>query len=514
MNLNFLMIYLSLYTEDIRKKENHRITSAMIDVILFKSHKKGDNKVVKQSEVVHWMESQIGRSHDTDGAFGAQCVDWANVIYKKYFNFSRSGNAINYASPPYPPGASAFSPGTPQPGDVLVYQTTGHLAQYGHIGMCLGYEKDTKTIIALDQNITNPAGTGGPVTKVRRSINDPQCRLYKIIRLKFDEYDLPDSYAGGGGSGGNDGGGRSSRRRRRQSNAGRRFSRADIEKLNVNVDPSLPVFDQFEGDPEYEVTQTATDVLGTTVGTHSRAGTKSDIEVASFGTNGTRILGMPLCFSPLDDPANRVFNNTFESDLPVIFIQPGKPYVNKKLFGTADEGGWFNLGLKKFNQIGNAGAHLVKYLTTGRTDYKDNRFQAFKSASSEYYRYVNTLLVQIHTAMALDGIFDLTPFMNQGKYGLAFYASRGTSVSESASNDYSISEIAREAQDKQAQVREKKLAAQTGGTSIISMAANWFGELMKSVAEIPVIGGIIGSLTQNLDGSGLYYRAKRFYEIY
>ena len=107
--------------------------------------------------------------------------------------------------------------------------------------------------------------------------------------------------------------------------------------------------------------------------------------------------------------------------------------MNKKLFGTADEGGWLNLGAKKFNKLGNAGASAIKYLATGRTDFRDNRFQAFKSASAEYYNYVNTLLVQVHTAMALDGIFDLTNFLNNGKYGLAFYASKGTSVSESAS---------------------------------------------------------------------------------
>lgn len=463
--------------------------------------------MVKQSEAVKWMESQIGQSFDVDGAFGAQCVDWANKIYQKYFNFSRNGNAIDYANPPYPPGATAFSPGTPQPGDVLVYQTTGALAQYGHIGLCLGYNKSTKMITVLDQNITNPAGTGGPVTKRERSINEPSCRLYKIIRLKFDEYDLPESYAGSGGSGGGEGGG-GSRRRRRGSNAGKRFSKADIDKLNVKVDPSTPQFEEFSGDPEYNITQTATTVLGNVVGSNARAGTKADIEVAAFGNKGTKILGMPLFFSPLDDPGRRVFNNTFESDLPVVFIQPGKPYVNKKLFGTADEGGWLNLGAKKFNKLGNAGASAIKYLATGRTDFRDNRFQAFKSTSAEYYNYVNTLLVQVHTAMALDGIFDLTNFLNNGKYGLAFYASKGTSVSESASNDYSLSEIAREAQDKQAQIREKKLAAQTGGTSITSMVGNWFGELMKSIAEIPVIGGLIGSLTENLDGSGLYYPDK------
>ena len=465
--------------------------------------------MVKQSEALAWIEKQVGQSFDLDGAYGAQCVDWANKVMQKYGNnFRRGGNAIDYANPPYPPGAKAFSPGTPQPGDILVYNTG---TPWGHIAVCVGYDKSSKKITSLDQNITNPAGTGGPVTKAVRTANDPSCRLIKIIRLAFDEYDLPESYSGGassGGGGGDGEGGGSKRRRRRGSNAGRRFSRADIEKLNVKVDPAAPALGEFEGDPEYEITQAGTDVLGASVARKGRPGTKTDIEVAAFGSKGTKILGMPLFFSPLDDPGQRVFNNTFESDLPVVFIHPGKPYVNKKLFGTADEGGWLNLGAKKFNQVGNAVTNAVKFLTTGRTDFRDNRFQAFKSASAEYYNYVNTMLLQVHTAMSLEGVFDLKGFMNDGKYGLAFYAAKGTSISESASSDYSLSEIAREAQDKQAQVREKKLAAQTGGTSIISMVGNWFGELMKSVAEIPVIGGIIGSLTENLDGSGLYYPDK------
>lgn len=464
--------------------------------------------MVKQSEVVKWIESQVGKSI-TRGSGNAQCVALINEFYYKFSNgFTRGGyGAILYKDPPYPPNMKAFDPGTPQAGDVLVYRTTGAMAVYGHIGMCLGYNKNTKEITFMDQNYGAGSGYGGkPGQKGTRKIDDPTCKLVKIIRLDM-EMDLGGDYVSGGSGGGGDGGG-SSRRRRRGSNAGKRFSKADIDKLNVKVDPATPQFEEFSGDPEYNITQTATTVLGNVVGSNARAGTKADIEVAAFGNKGTKILGMPLFFSPLDDPGRRVFNNTFESDLPVVFIQPGKPYVNKKLFGTADEGGWLNLGAKKFNKLGNAGASAIKYLATGRTDFRDNRFQAFKSASAEYYNYVNTLLVQVHTAMALDGIFDLTNFLNNGKYGLAFYASKGTSVSESASNDYSLSEIAREAQDKQAQIREKKLAAQTGGTSIISMVGNWFGELMKSIAEIPVIGGLIGSLTENLDGSGLYYPDK------
>ena len=464
--------------------------------------------MVKQSEVVKWIENQIGKSN-IRGSGNAQCVALINEFYYKFCNgFTRGGyGAILYKDPPYPPNAKAFDPGTPQAGDVLVYRTTGEFAKYGHIGMCLGYNKSTKEITFMDQNYGAGAGYGGkPGEKGVRKIDNPACKLVKIIRLDM-EMDLGgDDVSSGSGGGSGEGG--SSRRRRRGSNAGRRFSRADIEKLNVKVDPATPQLEEFSGDPEYNITQTATTVLGNVVGSNARTGTKADIEVAAFGGKGTKILGMPLFFSPLDDPGRRVFNNTFESDLPVVFIQPGKPYVNKKLFGTADEGGWLNLGAKKFNKIGNAGASAVKFLATGRTDFRDNRFQAFKSASAEYYNYVNTLLVQVHTAMALDGVFDLTGFLNNGKYGLAFYASKGTSVSESASNDYSLSEIAREAQDKQAQIREKKLAAQTGGTSIISMVGNWFGELMKSIAEIPVIGGLIGSLTENLDGSGLYYPDK------
>src|SRR5699024_11562674 len=76
---------------------------------------------------------------------------------------------------------------------------------------------------------------------------------------------------------------------------------------------------------------------------------------------------------------------------------------------------------------------------------------------------------------------------------------------ESVNNEYSTPDVAREANDKQADIREKRLLAQVGGGTLADKASYWISELTKQAADLPVIGGFIGAMTENLDGSQLYY---------
>lgn len=90
-----------------------------------------------QAEAVQWVKSQVGKSLDMDGAYGAQCVDLI-LAYYDYFGVPRaSGNGADYAWNTLPSGWQRIQGAQPQPGDILVY--TGG---YGHVAI---YESDYST---------------------------------------------------------------------------------------------------------------------------------------------------------------------------------------------------------------------------------------------------------------------------------------------------------------------------------------------------------------------------------
>lgn len=90
-----------------------------------------------QSEAIQWVKSQVGKSLDMDGAYGAQCVDLI-LAYYDYLGVPRSsGNGADYTWNTLPSGWQRLQGATPQPGDILVY--TGG---YGHVAI---YESDYST---------------------------------------------------------------------------------------------------------------------------------------------------------------------------------------------------------------------------------------------------------------------------------------------------------------------------------------------------------------------------------
>ena len=224
------------------------------------------------------------------------------------------------------------------------------------------------------------------------------------------------------------------------------------------------------------------------------------------GTHAAKIMGMPLNFSPLDDPAGDVFSETIEQDLPVVFFHPGKPKVNKRLFGKKEEGGLFDLGTVGNRILGLATDRPI-FSMLGLTSYKDGRFISFKSDWSTYHQYVQTILQYIHASMGLPGLFTLSSLVkNPSIYGIPFYASKGTSISESSNNEYRQSEFAAEANSKAESIREKKVYASTGQSGIIAEIGDFLKETIRDLTQdIPVIGGLVGAFTENLDGSVLSY---------
>lgn len=229
--------------------------------------------------------------------------------------------------------------------------------------------------------------------------------------------------------------------------------------------------------------------------------------VSAGGSKNVRVMGLPLIYSPLDDPDQRVFGNTFESDLPLVFITPGKPKVNRKLFSSVGAGSLFQTS----SVVATVGNAIVEgaFSMIGIKTNKDSRFISFKPAYSEYYKYVQTILQYIHASMGLDGVFDFGRYDsddNFKNFGLAFYASNSSSIDEGANNEYIQSDIGQEANAKQAEIRENKMLAGMGMSGLLdSVVAGLRDMVVNATENIPVIGSLVGSFIEGLDGSQLQY---------
>ena len=93
-----------------------------------------------QAEALQWVKSQVGKTLDMDGAYGAQCVDLI-LAYYDYLGVPRaSGNGADYTWNSLPSGWKRIQGAAPQPGDILVY--TGGYENYGHVAI---YESDYST---------------------------------------------------------------------------------------------------------------------------------------------------------------------------------------------------------------------------------------------------------------------------------------------------------------------------------------------------------------------------------
>ena len=85
---------------------------------------------VTADQAIAWVQSQVGKALDVDGAYGAQCVDLI-MAYYDYLGVPRaSGNAVDYTTNALPSGWQRIKGAQPQKGDILVY--TGG---YGHVAI-------------------------------------------------------------------------------------------------------------------------------------------------------------------------------------------------------------------------------------------------------------------------------------------------------------------------------------------------------------------------------------------
>lgn len=126
-----------------------------------------------QSEALTWIRSQVGKSLDYDGSYGAQCVDFVMYYYKFLGVNPSSGNGGDYTWNALPSGWQRIQGAQPQPGDVLVY--TGG---YGHVAI---YEAD---YITYHQNY---AGKSYVVKVTNLKYNDSRIGVpyWGVVRPNF-----------------------------------------------------------------------------------------------------------------------------------------------------------------------------------------------------------------------------------------------------------------------------------------------------------------------------------------
>ena len=86
------------------------------------------------ADAIAWAQSQVGKSLDYDGVYGAQCVDLICCYYQYLGQRSPGGNGCDYATNRLPDGWQRIKGAQPQPGDILVYSGNSE-NPYGHVGI-------------------------------------------------------------------------------------------------------------------------------------------------------------------------------------------------------------------------------------------------------------------------------------------------------------------------------------------------------------------------------------------
>lgn len=251
---------------------------------------------------------------------------------------------------------------------------------------------------------------------------------------------------------------------------------------------------------------TGGEVDETTAGTSPTNEDDEAMIEANRGAYGLKVFGMPMAFSPIDDPNRRVYRGTFESDLPVIWINPGTPRVNTRLFGKsflADSGS------DVLNALYGVGKTMVNaaFSMYNIAANPGNRFMNFKGNYKEYYKYVQAIAMSVYQDMQLPGTFSFYNYADKdyAKYGVPFYATGSSvSISESVSNSFQESTIGGEVNQRNRQIRMEKSFAGVNGAAE-KIAADLKDTVSDIMKNIPVVGGVVGAFVASLNGDNMQY---------
>ena len=110
-----------------------------------------------QAEALNWAKSQINKSLDYDGKYGAQCVDLIAYYYQYLGTRTPGGNAEKYRSNALPSGWTRVY-GDYQPGDIGVWKPSYSYNGYstsslGHVGIITSLSGSN--FYAVNQNFSN-----------------------------------------------------------------------------------------------------------------------------------------------------------------------------------------------------------------------------------------------------------------------------------------------------------------------------------------------------------------------
>ena len=131
-----------------------------------------------QSQAVSWAQSQVGKSLDHDGVYGAQCVDLIRFYYAYLGVSPQSGNGCDYATNALPTDWSRIQYNNgfvPQPGDIAVW--TYASSSSGHVAIVTS--ADSSTMNVVEQN-----GSTG-ITR-EHTYNYSYGTFYGVIRPNFE----------------------------------------------------------------------------------------------------------------------------------------------------------------------------------------------------------------------------------------------------------------------------------------------------------------------------------------
>lgn len=217
------------------------------------------------------------------------------------------------------------------------------------------------------------------------------------------------------------------------------------------------------------------------------------------------IFGLPYKYTPLADPLMRVYENTFEADASVVYIQFGTSKINRSLYRK--------LSIEQETGVPAAFSSFTG-LISSMSSGSDTRLVSFKPDFYTFYKSASVVANYLWMMLDLPGSFDWDEHMGSqfNKAGVPFYTiSKQTNISEGISNQYNASEITEKANQQAAEQRQNYQLTGTYGTvskgqDFTSVITNKIAEgASQLVADMPIIGSIASIFMKTNKGSMQFY---------
>ena len=148
-----------------------------------------------------------------------------------------------------------------------------------------------------------------------------------------------------------------------------------------------------------------------------------------------QVMGMPPKFTPLADPHGRVYTK-LTSPPPIVSITPGSPQPTQLTKEQKDLAKYVVSQWSEQNPKNNQAVMEMVKQTIEQKNAVDARTIKFEPTPSEYYKTFQVILSRLASRFSNKG-FSLPNNADMQQFGsLMFYLDKGTSFSESGSNQY------------------------------------------------------------------------------